>query len=436
MEQTRSTIDVMSHYESVGPCILLPRERALLSLYGTPSREWNLLPGHAREWLVCQAVLNDLVTAGVNGETITLSWVDLPRLLYRFALHSQRHWRGGGSALHMLSLLEGQTPAGRLAARLLSQAVSMRTLVEALQEAEEFLLIPPADLCWTSRRTGTLRSNCFIPSASSLSTLLLTIKRETASVYIHGSYADGGHTEFSDVDDVVVIHRSAWANYKTFCELVAKLEAAAQLMQRRDPLQHHGHVVLLDFDLAFLDQSIIPFVVLDQSVRLVGHPQIAVNVWDDLRGLGCNLWSLVQDLRQDALALSQERLNLYHLKRLVSTISLLPAVVFQIRGTMLDKKTAVRKASELFSPDAMNAVHWASSMRHLWGTSLRGYWFISLMKKFNQILPFRRNELERIAKCYSPVVGMGDTPQHTEAALRSICTLGDECMEHLREGGH
>ena len=86
---------------------------------------------------------------------------------------------------------------------------------------------------------------------------------------IHGSYADNTYTKASDIDDLVIIKKEAFENYYNFKRVYKILKKTNLLYQNVDPVQHHGHWLVTEFDLLDYDNSIIPiFVLAKNSVSL------------------------------------------------------------------------------------------------------------------------------------------------------------------------
>lgn len=422
----------LSRYRVCGGVITRQEEDDLVQFFSKGRYNWDFVPRHAREWLVCQALLNDLTTALLNGVTVVRSKFDWQSLIYRFVQPRIRLWRGSAHTTYSaLAQPSTETEAGELARQLLSGPISIDALIHALRRAEDFLLRPPAGL-----RTRGIRIEPDDLSSSKigadLGRSLLAIGGEAATILVHGSVADGTSTLFSDFDDAVVVHRTAWQGTDSFSRLAESFEHSARLMQLQDPFQHHGHIVLLEFDLALLDQSILPAIVLENSKRLSGRQRLEVTVWEDFAGLGHNIWDLVQDLRSDVARLARERLNAFYLKRMISTISLLPALVLQMGGAEIDKRTAICQVKDVFSPVAASAVAWATRVRQDWGQIAPLKPNPSWTRQFGAFLPFRRTELERIAAHRSSLIAPLDLTPNLPTLLNSILCLSDECLVHVR----
>ena len=111
------------------------------------------------------------------------------------------------------------------------------------------------------------------------------IKKESfpgISLYLHGSMADYQYTEFSDIDDLVIVDSIAWENVDSLMHTAVSLAKLARQYQNIDPLQHHGHWIITEFDLLSYDQSYMPLVVLNSASRIIGNSHFLVNVEEKL----------------------------------------------------------------------------------------------------------------------------------------------------------
>lgn len=188
------------------------------------------------------------------------------------------------------------------------------------------------------------------------------------SLFLHGSMADLQYTPFSDVDDLVVLRRAAWQDPASLMNTATLLAQVAREYQNVDPLQHHGHWVLTEFDLLLYDQSYMPLVVLDEAVRIAGEPQINSRIYHDNTGFIKNASNTIQSLNGKlAKATREGGLNAFELKGLVGEIAIMPAYLFQARGEMLSKPEAIGRADELYSPRALKALEWATLVREEFG---------------------------------------------------------------------
>jgi predicted nucleotidyltransferase len=418
---------LISQYRADEGNLLLAHEESLVPALQQESRQSQPYSPETNDWLLCQRLLNQFSSMALNGD-LHLSKRCPTDWIYRFFYPEPTFW-------HAPSLSVPTGPYTRRIHKYIGgKKVSLHNLYAALKEAEQFLFETPSEILTETR-------HCIIqeiPSHPAFHPVLYDMRRflshigDDVSVYLHGSMATGDYTPFSDVDDLVIVHQTGWRSYGRFREVVRALETVATLFQRIDPLQHHGHWIYLDSDMACLDQSSLPLVVLNDSVIVVGRPEVTANLRLEDWGLRRVLWDTIQDIRHNASAMARGKLNLYGLKNLVSGISLLPPLVFQVNGKMLDKKTAILKSSNLFSDKALVGLQWSTKIRETWA-SCHGYTGLWMMGYLNCILPFRRNTLEAIARRCLPSLRASQIPFLTDEVVKAIFQLSNECADQLRE---
>lgn len=406
---------------------LLEHEKTLVSMLQQVSPDLHSFSPDTQDWLRCQRLLNQSVTRLVNGDTAfsikrPYDW------FYRFIYPKPEFWRGsfhfdsiGPYTRHLTKFLKGKS-------------ISVKNLYIALKVAKDFLLDPPAEIATEKHHQVVQEMPCNSSSHSimyDMQRILHPLNNEV-SVYMLGSISTGDYTPFSDVDDLVIIHRDSWDTYERFREVILRLERVSRLFQCVDPLQHHGHWVFLDFDMVCLDQSTMPLIVLENGIVVVGRRELEANIQIETRSFGRVLWTIIQEVRNDASSLAQGSLNLYRLKNLVAGISLLPALTFQVQGKMLDKKTAILKSKDIFSDQAILSIQWATEIRDKWA-SCPGYKWIHMMRNLNRMLPFRRSVLDEIAQNYSPSLHFEKVPFLTDETIMAIFQLTDECSCHLQK---
>jgi hypothetical protein len=220
---------------------------------------------------------------------------------------------------------------------------------------------------------------------------------------LHGSVADGTATAASDVDDLVVVRRRAFASFDDFRTARRALVRLGLLYQRIDPLQHHGHWIFTEFDLRRYDGSTMPLSVLEPGNAVAVGREVVLEVARDPASAAASrdvLHALSDDVRGGAATLFRGRANAYRLKDLLSSVSLLPAVALQCRGIELSKRAAIERARETLDARSLAVLAWSTRLRSSWGPPLtRG---ASLLRGLSYAVPDRR-VVERAAQLLPPV---------------------------------
>ena len=248
---------------------------------------------------------------------------------------------------------------------------------------------------------------------------------EEVSVYLHGSMATRDHTSFSDIDDFVVLNQDSWDSFSKFERNVERLGEMAKKMYEYDPLQHHGHWVFTHFDLNCFDPSRMSPSILKTALRLAGERKIELSVISSSQLYSRPLWSIVQVIRHGLSSIERGDINLFQLKKLVSAISLMPALLAQIEGIEIDKKTAIQKKEELLIEEALSGVNWATNIRRHWSDVPKMY-RTNIIKVFNRATPFNRVVSEELSRRYAPNIRTDEVPFLNTRIMNSISRLSDQ----------
>jgi len=221
------------------------------------------------------------------------------------------------------------------------------------------------------------------------------------SLFLHGSIADRKYTAFSDVDDLVVIRREAWQNAEVLMHTATILARVAREYQNIDPLQHHGHWVITEFDLLLYDQSYMPLVIFKEALRVTGESQIKFRVCSNRGGFASNARATIKsmDLRLKK-AQQQGGLNAFELKCLVGEIAILPAYIFQAQGKMFSKTEAISQANLLYTPLAQQAINWATKVRNQFAPLVENR-RTAILKTLAKLTCARRHQAEKLYRRWS-----------------------------------
>lgn len=190
-------------------------------------------------------------------------------------------------------------------------------------------------------------------------------------VYLHGSLSTLDYTDYSDLDDFVVLREETVLDPDALLRCAEACVAASRLFYEHDPLHHHGHYVVTELDLGRYSTTYLPPEVLEFATVLTGADRLSFAVRDAtgahramLRNIG--LWlSRWGDGRP-------EPSNLWWLKYVASLVMLVPVLYLETRGTFCYKKFSFDLARPAFG-DAWTAVELASEIRRSWSYRPTGY---------------------------------------------------------------
>ena len=186
------------------------------------------------------------------------------------------------------------------------------------------------------------------------------------TAFVIGSHADRGTTAFSDCDLVVIVEPPSWGDDLHFAVAMSAIEKASHALQCMDPYQHHGIIVLLRHDVNCWNEAIVPLRAIEGGVSICGVASLSVRRWRNIHGTNLRAKRLISESMELVLLLGRAGLNTYNLKLLISSLSLLPCLIFQLAGRDISKKEGIAHALLVLSSQSVIAQSWASQIRARW----------------------------------------------------------------------
>jgi predicted nucleotidyltransferase len=247
-------------------------------------------------------------------------------------------------------------------------------------------------------------------------------------VFLHGSWADNTTTAFSDIDDFVIID-----DIELSTEEIEHIKQALSMVQdeffRIDPLQHHGHWKIFKSELKDYNNGVIPLFILENSICLMGsniieasinHHKTSNTIANSISGF-CR-W--IEVLFTDYF---NNKLNVHNLKRLVGSVVLLAPLLQQLRGKNIDKRTAILRADELFSNEALKLIQWASDLRNNWHLLTENDTFATFTTKQEKV---GLCNWQKYAENNAPII---DSYQLSNISPDKtlVQSFNKECIQHL-----
>ncbi|WP_156819225.1 hypothetical protein [Succinispira mobilis] len=223
--------------------------------------------------------------------------------------------------------------------------------------------------------------------------------------FIHGSYADETQTAFSDIDDIIILKKEVFSSFENFKNVKKILSGLNKTYQLIDSLQHHGHWIFTEYDLSNYNQSIMPIAVFRECIAIgKDNVSLKLSVEEKVSMEGfLNIFDcIINEGKSETEKLFANKCNLYSLKNLISAISLLIPLTFQVRGEIISKSEAIRRSNEILDEKAQIVLDWASYIRIKWDKTptYKSCCF------FNEIFKFldNRNMMEFISRKFMPTI--------------------------------
>lgn len=201
-------------------------------------------------------------------------------------------------------------------------------------------------------------------------------------VFIHGSCADNSTTAFSDIDDFIII--DDFILNKNEIEFIDKeLKEIEKKFLEIDPLQHHGHWKIFQSELADYNNSFIPLFILEDAICIIGEQKIdaCINMAKTHKGLLRNIKTTLKNIDCFYEQYALGKLNIFELKRFVSSIVLIPPLLFQLKGKNYSKKIAVKNSYEIFSDLSLKLIQWSTDLRNNWQLIIERNEYNDFLKK-------------------------------------------------------
>lgn len=210
------------------------------------------------------------------------------------------------------------------------------------------------------------------------------LREYLSGFYLHGSLATKDYIKgWSDIDTLAVISKETIKNPEALLELRRKLYNMRDFLYRIDPLQHHGSIVISEYDVENYCQAYFPVVLFRYSKSFFSKERIVSFKVRDYgeEALGRLFWFVNYFRKLNA----EKNFNpgSYDTKALLHSITLFPALYLQAKGILVYKKFSFDIARRDFKKDVWEVVDNVSSIRYNW----KGTGTFPLMRCFSKINP-------------------------------------------------
>ena len=205
------------------------------------------------------------------------------------------------------------------------------------------------------------------------SNVALTAGDGVKGLYVQGSCSFGNATPFSDLDGVVILNHDVEACPQTLGQAAKKISRSTRLLTRRDPLQHHGWLVLAPFLLEAFPQGLLPLDALRESATVFGPTRLTFRPLNSRLIARRRLWRMVQVFRTlSAGGSASPAIDLHQQKLLMSQFMLLPALYAQATGRYVSKRTSFQLVRQELPSAPWDAMDEISAVRKEWSQPTLG----------------------------------------------------------------
>lgn len=194
-----------------------------------------------------------------------------------------------------------------------------------------------------------------------------SLKQYLSGFYLHGSFATKDYIKgWSDVDTLAIISRNTLENPEKLLELRDKMYLMRRFFYRVDPLQHHGSIIISEYDIKNYCQAYFPVAIFRHAKSFFDEDRAETFKTRDYSGeaLSSMFWfvSYFRKLNKE----KKYNMGSYDLKVLLHSITLFPSMYLQAKGILGYKKFSFDIAKKDFKMESWKVIDDVSSLRRSW----------------------------------------------------------------------
>ena len=217
------------------------------------------------------------------------------------------------------------------------------------------------------------------------------LKQYLSGFYLHGSLATKDYIKgWSDIDSLSVVSKKSIESPRALLELRNKFYFMRYFFYQIDPLQHHGSMIISEYDLGNYCQAYFPVPVFNYAKSFFKNDKINEFYARDFSSEAVkNLFWFVSYFRRLNI---EKNFNLgsYDTKVLLHSITLFPTLYLQTRGILVYKKFSFDIAKKDFKKSDWEVIDNVSSIRSNW-KEFRVAPLIRLCSNINPLLFYQLN---------------------------------------------
>lgn len=219
------------------------------------------------------------------------------------------------------------------------------------------------------------------------------LKKYLLGFYLHGSLSTKDYVKgWSDLDTLAVINKKTIHNYQELLSLRDCLYKSRRFFYLIDPLQHHSHFILTEYDLDYYPEAYFPSILFKYSKSFFNPDRIKkINTREDNIERIQALFYFVNYFR-NLYSNKKYKLGSYDAKFLLHATTLFPALYLQAKGRSVYKKYSFDIAKKDFDNKEWQIIKDVENIRKNWSKTKTS--FIKNYSGINPLLAYQLN-----AKC-------------------------------------
>lgn len=218
----------------------------------------------------------------------------------------------------------------------------------------------------------------------------VNLRKHLAGFYLHGSFATRDYVKgWSDVDTLAIVSKETISNPKKLLELRKKMYYMRHFLYKIDPLQHHGSIVISEYDLQNYCRAYFPVEIFRYSRSFFKDSITSISARDHSQEALSRLFWLVSYFR--GLKHKESRnMGAYELKNLLHSITLFPSIYLNAKNIFVYKKFSFGIARKDFTQKEWKVIDDAGAIRANWREFGR-LPLVALGSKINPLLAYQLN---------------------------------------------
>ena len=158
------------------------------------------------------------------------------------------------------------------------------------------------------------------------------ISKYVTGVFLHGSLGTNELVQYSDFDALVILNHSTFNSKQSLINVATTLKKSERIMQKMDPLQHHGWFVLTEKELDDFPTRYFPPSLFEYAKCLIGNNRFQIHYQNPANDTRLQLFKSYCNHLLSNINRIEQNLNYYEVKSLLSGFMLLPSVYLQLNS--------------------------------------------------------------------------------------------------------
>lgn len=217
------------------------------------------------------------------------------------------------------------------------------------------------------------------------------LNRDLAGFYLHGSLATKDYVKgWSDVDTLAIVSKETLKTHKKLLDLRDKMYLMRHFFYKIDPLQHHGSIIISEYDLENYCKAYFPIEIFKYAKSFFKEDRIRkLKIRNHSEEALARLFWFVNYFR--ILKIEKKySIGSYDAKNLLHCITLFPAIYLNAKDIFIYKKFSFDIARKDFKKRDWKVIDEVSNIRKNW----KGFGrmpFVNLGSKVNPLLSYQLN---------------------------------------------